>query len=280
MEVETKHGTKISRSPEDMDKKRSRAYPVLDLGAAYELLCGKLAAFGDREVDREVLAASLGYNSSGGGVAARKISALVQYGLLDRLSGRYGLSHRGRRLQALDPASDEFLASIQTALGRPALFQEILEKYRPVGWVPGDLDRVLVLEFGITDRASEDAASIFLRSARFARVLDARGSFLGSKSLLPVPSDEVHSFSATPLLEEQMPAGDAPDELSMQLPLSDKKFAKLTLPVSMTEEDVGLLIDRLRFELDNDRLKKYLGLDKGRVTAFPRRGSSTAPLRH
>src|SRR5690349_8145864 len=110
-----------------MKRERSTAYPVLDLPTAYRILRRDLSDLGTAELTRDQLAKRLGYQAAVGGLAARKIGALVHYGLLNRRADRYGLSPLGLRLQSLDLDSSEFPSAIRAALERPALFRSLLE---------------------------------------------------------------------------------------------------------------------------------------------------------
>ncbi|MFL6193142.1 MAG: hypothetical protein ACJ75H_03135, partial [Thermoanaerobaculia bacterium] len=168
-----------------MKNERSRLYPILNLGTVHEILTGPLAGLCDSQADRTGLAGLLGYASGDGGLAARKLSALVQFGVLDRHDGVYRISILGTRLQVLRPGTDEFRRAAQAALERPALFRKILDQYRPQGRIPEDLARVLAEGYGITPRASHDAEEVFIRSARFAQAIDGQGRFLETRSIGP-----------------------------------------------------------------------------------------------
>ena len=53
--------------------------------------------------------------------------------------------------------------------------------------------------------------------------------------------------------------------------------ARLVFPQGMTEEDLEILVDRLRAEFDHDNyLRKFLDLDKGRLMGFPNRSGKTS----
>jgi hypothetical protein len=247
------------RALESEERKRSHAYPVLDLGAACDLLIGRLHRLGDQKLDREGVAAILGYTSAAGGAAARKIGALVQFGFLDRHAGVYELSQRGHLLQNLEVDTPEYSSKVREALERPVLFRRILDRYRPSGQVPDDLARVLSREFGITARASEDAAIIFFRSARFARMLNPDGSF--REDSLSQMTEPVSSRPSRETGEQEAPP-------PMTYPLAHGKEAQMVFPPGMAEQDLLTLMDRLRFDIEHDKIRQFLGLEKpsgGRV---------------
>ncbi|HEY4594429.1 MAG TPA: hypothetical protein VIJ61_18560 [Thermoanaerobaculia bacterium] len=237
-----------------MKKERSRSYPVLDLEAAYEILIGRLTALGSSRRDREALAEALGYSSAGGGMAARKISALVQYGMIDYRDGLYELSLRGHRLQGSEAGSEERLSSLQGTLEKPALFRSILSRYRPVGRIPGDLARVLTEQYGITASASEEAEAVFIRSAVFAGVLDAEGRFREAQQS-PSPAERA---PISPL----QPQAEVARKPPFPFPVSEGRSVELVFPPDMTVNDLKILERRLQREIEDGTLWDYLSLKK------------------
>lgn len=245
-----------------MKKERSRSFPVLDLGTAYEVLVRRLAGLGTAKVERDALAKILGYSSAGGGIAARKISALVQYGILDYRDGLYELSSRAHRIQSFRVGTKDFLAAARVALEKPALFRSILSRYRPVGRIPEALAQVLTDHYGITARASEEAETVFVRSALFAEVLDAEGRFREIEES-PV------SLSGEPLPRPQsnaegkmLPGSPAPSEEGYPLPITGRRCARLILPLSMSAKDLEMLEQKLLSDIKSGVLWDYLGIEK------------------
>ena len=248
-----------------MKKERSRSYPVLDLGTAYEILVGKLSPLGSTRLDRDALAEVLGYSSAGGGIAARKISALIQYGMLEYRDELYELSSRGHRLQNFEVGTEEFLKAVRVALEKPALFKSILAKYRPIGQLPEDLAQVLTERYGITARASGDAEAVFLRSAIFARVMDAEGRFCEPALSFALPERErAVSLSPTQPRAEEVPLPEPtkPSEEGYPLPITGRRVAWLKMSSSMSAKDVEMLEENLLQDIKNGRLWDYLGVEK------------------
>ena len=230
------------------ERERSRAYPVIDLETAYRLLSEDLSSLGSESLDRETLAKRLGYETGGGGVGARKIGALVQYGFLDRHAGKYSLSLKGSSLQKIRRGTQKFQLAIESALESPSLFRGIFDRYRRVGKVPENLAAILVRDYRITERASHEAASIFLRSARFAGVLDAEGCFRENR-VSPVSEEEETHSSHESRIEP------------VTVTLTNRRKAYLTVPDVMTEEDLELLEEGLQFLLEKGRLRKYICIE-------------------
>jgi len=212
-----------------MKRARSTAYPVLDLAAAYRILRQDLEDLGAAELDRDEIARKLGYNDALGGLVARKIGALVHYGLLVRRGSRYGLSPLGLRLQNLDIHDTEFPSAIRAALEHPVLFRAILDRHRATGRVPHSLAAELE-SFGITEKASADAEEVFRSSALFAGVIDTEGTF---------SSGHASSSPTLPALEEQRiePLSGAQESEGIPLLLPRGKKAFLVLPKSFDGND-------------------------------------------
>ncbi len=254
-----------------MKKERSRAYPILDLGSAQEILRGRLADLGNSRLNRDALAEILGYSSGKGGVAARKASSLVQYGMLDCQSGHYQLSRLGHRLQGLSTGTEELFRVIRFALESPVLFRSILSRYRPQGRIPEDLARVLTEHYGITERASEDAEGVFIRSAMFAEVLDAEGRFLEASASPAPPRREL-----APLLERRIDAPSGPESPKppegYPVPLTAGRVATLEFPPQVSVEELETLETKLLSDIQSGWLWVYLGLKK--PVANPAQGSA------
>jgi len=245
-----------------MKKERSRSFPVLNLETACELLAGRLSRLGSSRLAREALAEALGYSSAGGGIAARKISALVQYGMLDYRDGLYELSSRAHRLQSFKAGTEEFSAAVRVALEKPALFRSILSRYRPLGRIPEDLAQVLTDHYGITARASEEAEAVFVRSAIFAQVVDSEGRFqeIGESSVssggepLPLPLSRAEG--------KMLPQSPMPSEEGYPLPITGRRYARLILPPSMSVKDLEMLEGKLLADIKNGVLWDHLGIEK------------------
>jgi hypothetical protein len=155
---------------------RSRAYPVVSLEKAAELASAVVDQLGHGSHDRDSLAQAWGYQK-GQGLVARKIAALVQYGMLERDGASYSLSPLADEL--LHPKDEgEFEAAKARAFSHPTLFGELVAKFQPHGRVPGALANILYRDHGIMRAVAEEAAGIFLASGSYAGVISADGQFL------------------------------------------------------------------------------------------------------
>lgn len=229
-----------------MTKKRSRAYPYLDLETAVGLLGPVIRNVAHDWVDRDLLGQALGYASGSGGNAARKIAALVQYGLLERRSGQYRLSPLARRMGRSDPKDSLSADYLRRAFYNPALFRAILSGIQVEGHLPTHLDEMLIRKHGITDSASGRVAEVFRRSGEFAGVLLPDGTLFE-----PVDREEPSAVASKPGIPGKW-------EFDFSVLLSDrqKAFSTYKLPAGMSlqdfetfEKDALNRIDQLRTHL-------------------------------
>jgi hypothetical protein len=226
---------------------------LIDLKTACDLLRVDLSGMGSELQSREALATRFGYQSAGGGVAARKIAALGHYGMIIRTSGGYILSDSGRHLQSLSTKSPEFKRLLRSALEEPVLFRHVLEHYRPFGRVPAPSELASVLtrdRFGITRAASIDAAEVFWRSAKFAGALAPEGTFIDP------PSPEIQLAQQNDLGQID---GGKETSLRYSIPLPSRRFAHFEMPPQFDAEDVQTLCKFLDGLLEALRANVGLG---------------------
>lgn len=203
--------------------------------------------------DRGSIARALGY-SSGVGLAARKVAALVHYGFLSRTGAEYETTELAD--QVLHPRSPgEDREAILEAAKRPALFQEVLEKFESQGRLPGQLANILLRDHGITREAAPDAAGVVQRSLQFAGLVDAEGRFqrpVGpskadmGEDVEPAPASVGNAAPVSDVASAGVPAipseepGHAPHQQVMRIPLS-AGVAELRVPQRLTERDLRKL---------------------------------------
>lgn len=251
---------------------RSRSYPVVALREAVVAMQAIDREVGKGRHDRDAMAKALGYNS-GVGLAARKVAALVQYGLLERAGeGQYEATELARAL--LHPRTDaEFRETLGRAFGGPALFSGLIDRFRPEGRVPNQLANILIRDHGITRDASEDAAKNFTESALFAGAIDANNVFIGSGDRA---ADPVESETADERTNERAePHDDAPaPRMPMRgtrIPAGHRSYplsvgggeAQLVVPTPLNRAD----LQKLRQGVD--LILRLLELDVGEEAEGP-----------
>ncbi len=114
---------------------------------------------------RETIAEALGYRTLNG-TSRRKLAALSHYALLTRSGGTYRISDLGK--QILMPRDDvEYKNAIATAAQQPAFYQTLIGRFEG-HTLPTMLANILVREYGIVPRTSEEVARTFRESMEFA----------------------------------------------------------------------------------------------------------------
>jgi hypothetical protein len=108
---------------------RSPNFPSIDLGAAI----GRAKVIYEREkraaTSADVILKHLGYKRRSG-AAGRVLSALLQYGLLEKHNTLYRLSEHAHRILNLSETSPERRRAMEACALRPSLFRELLTTYK------------------------------------------------------------------------------------------------------------------------------------------------------
>ncbi len=211
---------------------RSRAYPVFSLEEASRAAREILHHLGRGAFARQELVRLLGHANAEGGIGARKVAALSQYGYLSRRAGRYSPTALAEQVARPEDESER-RAGLQRALEQPPLFKALLERYVPQGHVPAQLAGTLCRDFGITRRASTQAAEVFLCSARYAGVLGPDGAL----AAVPAAGGSQRSVRGS--------AAGRTEEQRFELALTGGKIARLYLPFSLTERDLEIIKKQL-----------------------------------
>lgn len=148
-------------------KDRSVAYPGITLSDAIESTQKLRDSLGRGPYSREEAAKALGHSQLTG-PAARKVAALVHYGLLERSGNTYSQSQLAQDI--LKPLSDEQKeTSIRRAAVAPRLFQKLCQRFDGQA-LPSMLQNILMRE-GISEGAASEVARIFTETMRFANLL-------------------------------------------------------------------------------------------------------------
>lgn len=148
-------------------KSRSAAYPLLSLPEAIESAQTTVDNLGFGPHSRESLARGMGYASFSGAVSG-KIGAMVHFGLLSRLAGRYSFTDLARSIfsHPLEAVSFE----ISQAASRPAIYRALIARFLDEA-LPRDLKGLLVSDYKITPKAAALAAQNFIKTMEFAGLI-------------------------------------------------------------------------------------------------------------
>jgi hypothetical protein len=148
-------------------KDRSVAYPGIPVSDAIDLTLKLRDSLGRGPYSREEAAKALGHSKLTG-PAARKVAALVHYGLLERTGNTYIQTQLAQDI--LKPLSDESkLIAIKKAAMSPRLFQKLSQKFGGQA-LPSMLQNILIRE-GVSEGAADDVVRIFTESMKFSNLL-------------------------------------------------------------------------------------------------------------
>ena len=226
---------------------KSPQYPYSTLKEAIEDAENIFSKNKNLVILQEAAARHLGYSGLNGGLAARRLSSLKQFGLAEfPQTGRIKLSHLFTRLKF---AADERerVASVAEALHSPPLFKELFESFGGIESIPSDpsLRSLLVREKNF----NPDFVDKFLKTLRDSvKFLMERGQVLGDRGgFFDDLGTDVSQLGMAPDLRRKQgalfhagplpvaPPGDGFDQVSIRLP--DDRRAVLLLPHDFFEED-------------------------------------------
>lgn len=188
---------------------RSVAYPSVTLSDAIEFTRKLREALGKGPYSREEAAKALGHTNLTG-PAARKVAALVQYGLLERNGNTYSQSQRAQDI--LKPLSDESRdAAIQRAAVSPRLFAKLVGKFGGQA-LPSLLQNIIVRD-GVSEGAAEEVVRIFTDTMQTSNLL-----INGVLTKVEITEDE-DSSEGVPVIA-QVSSSDAPVRQVAPAPVS------------------------------------------------------------
>ena len=174
-------------APSNTKKERSRAYPVMPLEEALtriESINRNLGING--QFNRESLAVGMGYTSLNG-ASARRVAALVHYGLLVREKDQYSLSPLAKQYLLPVNDGDKEAATREAALS-PTLFAEIYDSFKGQV-IPKQFINRLIQEFGIQQKAAPDVERIFKSTVETAGILQSNGILSSETALVTASSN-------------------------------------------------------------------------------------------
>lgn len=155
-------GKKIKKT-----KERSISYPMFSLESAVGRLISLDQNLGKGPYSREDAAKGMGYGGLNG-ASARAVSALVQYGLLDRNGNTYSLSLLSNNI--IHPTSEsEKAEAIRMAAVNPKLFSVLADRYKGQS-LPGLLENIVLRE-GIGAAYAKEVTIVFKETLQFAGIL-------------------------------------------------------------------------------------------------------------
>ncbi|MGA2149453.1 MAG: hypothetical protein ABSH49_31340 [Bryobacteraceae bacterium] len=163
--------------PQPLDKKprhRSPNYPALGLRAAVDKINAVYAQDGLATSLKIAALKHMGYEKAHG-EAARTLSALKSFGLIEEIGDRIKLTQRGIDIVAREEGDSQRSTALWTAAISPDIYQDLLKQYRESG-LPSDI--ALKSELIAVKRFNPNAVQEFIRDFRdtleFAGISDVR----------------------------------------------------------------------------------------------------------
>ena len=224
-----------------MARVRSPNYPAISLPDAIERTAKAFAKENRHPAQRDVMVKALGFGGVNG-ASLGALSAVVKFGLLDKVGENYRVSDRAMAI--LHPRSaDEKSRATMEAARAPALFSEILDQFP--GGLPSDDNLRAYL---IRGAFAPSALPAVLKSLRDTMELAFPGgtsenlSALGEQDGAPSESrmqPQVRTQSSRPMGPSEIPA---PGISQATLSLSEGTVV-LAMPVRLSQESLEDLKD-------------------------------------
>ncbi|MBA7691801.1 hypothetical protein ES703_100355 [subsurface metagenome] len=239
--------TELENKKSKRVREKSAQYPSYDLNVCKEFV-RTVDKLGGKQVAEGSLLSELGLSSSNTKSYTGKLSSCKQFGLLDSKAGLLSITERARLI--LYPTEEE--SEVQSkkliieAFRSPALYQKLIKKFQGRTLPkPATLANILMNEYKIAKAVMNNAAKVFVSSAKLAGVL-------GDNNVLQVEQPyEAITGEALSAETEIHETGQKPPPMgqvhSLKLVLSSGKSAAITVPDDITKTDV-------------ERLKKMLDL--------------------
>jgi hypothetical protein len=264
-------------SPKKSPSKRARRspnYPSTGLPEAVSFLRKIYDKVGPERVAEDTLAQALGYTKDSSWLNLL-LSSLLKYGLLDAMPGTagrprsYQITEAGVQMATVDADSPLRLLYLRKAALRPAIYQDLWERFGPqLPEIDDAMANYLVTEQKFTRDAAFKMLAHFrstitisrLRSAGAekpkidATTLDAyskvRVAASGDLQTVPAPGQTHYvlgqPFTGGPTVEEWRKAlQQNSNERTTAMPLAEGETATITMPKKMSPQSWQMLIDTL-----------------------------------
>jgi len=254
--------------------RRSPNYPSTGLPEAVSFLRKIHEKVGQERVPEDTLAQALGYTKDSSWLNLL-LSSLVKYGLLDAMPGTagrprsYQITEAGVQLATVDADSPLRLLYLRKAALRPAIYQDLWERFGPqLPEIDDEMANYLVTEQKFTRDAAFRMLAHFRSTIAIARLrspgiekpkidaatLDAyskvRGPASGDLQTVPTPG-QTHYVLGQPFMGgatvEQLRQAfqQSSSERTTAIPLADGETATITMPKKMSAQSWQMLLDTL-----------------------------------
>lgn len=206
-----------------------------------------------------IVAQHMGYKDANNGRSLTALASLRYFGLLER--PKEGLLAVSKDIEAYKFAPDEKLkhSLLLSFLKRPALYNELLEKYN--SGLPSDANlKYELIQRGFVPQGADAALSVFKKSVQFADYYNGsnelnESSELDEGILYEDAENDIQNVSDKPILQKSIFA-------SQSSVLKDEDYAGLDrIPVRLTgARRAWIIVPTPFFNADKDRLKAQIDL--------------------
>lgn len=217
-------------TPVATNKTKSPATPSYGLKDSYADAKKLYAKFSHASFSAPEIASALGMSSSSSSFTKR-VFALTEYGLLDRVGDKFTVSKTFHTLDQSDAAEPGFQRAAMSAIRRAAVFSEILADFKsklpPEDVVAQRLER----EHGFNAGRAKDVARILQTSLTFAGVIDANNNILPVRDVDPQPDiDQAGVGGEQEAAATAQSVGPMAGLRRTEIPLSDGRIAVVQYP--------------------------------------------------
>jgi hypothetical protein len=226
-------------------REKSAQYPPYDLSSCKEFV-QVVDTLGGKQVAEGSLLSELGLSSSNTKSYTGKLSSCRQFGLLEYKAGLLSVTERAKLI--LYPTEEQKDVQRQKltieAFRSPPLYQKLIGKFDGKG-VPKleTLANILMNEYRIAKAVKNNAAKIFVNSAKFAGVLGDKNFLQVGQTYAAITGE---ALSAEAEISE---TGQKPPPMSqvhsLKLALSGGRTAQITVPSDISKTDVEKLKNML-----------------------------------
>lgn len=209
----------MSQISEKIVKERSPLYPIFSINESVDFV-KEIVKIGGKKVSVETIASVIGMSVKTNSFKS-KISTAKQFGMIRGAGGAVELTDLAKRIVYSVDDSETKKALIESFLSAP-LYRKIAERYENQAVPPVDkLSNILLLEYGVTKNAKDNAAGKFVESAEQIGIL--------KNGIILLVADE--DFEPTPA-RDNVPAAttEAPVQKANAIPAQEESGYRFTIP--------------------------------------------------
>lgn len=225
-----------------MSKLKSPKYPCKDLKAAIADAKKLYEQEGNSKFHPLIIAKSIGYNSLSG-PARRCISALRQYGFLDKENNTEYLSKYALTLIVRQSTSNEWKEAVKKVALKPPLFQKL---HKNIEATEDSMAHDLIINCKFTSDGARKCAKIFKETMLFSGIVNSNSSLSKKKNngSLSGHNEELNTLESKKTM--QLENSYQSNKKIVQIPLLSGKWARLEASFPMTQKSWDRMLEVLK----------------------------------